>query len=639
MEPSGSLPVTDAVVPSVMRRSHRKTRTGCTACKARKVKCDERKPICRRCAYRSLECVYQVKPTPLASGGPSEEDSPRTLRSLETENLSIQSATSSSKTAGSPRNGDLVSDINKLHLELIHNFTTSTSLTLNSDATIRNLWRLNVPRLALEFDFVMYAVLALSALHLARFSPERYEYLVAQAAILHQNGLRLATTVLPHVTPENCTGIYIFTALTCLITLASPRKPEDILLVKDTGISEWLLHFRGTRSVMNTSRDIILSGPMGPLLLAGRQRRTMMAEVAIKQTMETDQLENLENLVRESVTDPSHVHIYAGAIFELRGSFNIVYAPGFQGYESADVFLWLFEISDEYLNLLKERRQESLAIFAFYCVILKRFDPCWYINVRLRSQYGVKRRHILIKLETAASSEMDIFDELENLARTAAYDEPGDGGDIHYANRRIIKMWQDRFGYTYEEAVRIIRATQTATKTFTSSWKAILSPAEARALYLLKLDGLISTPQKVQVAANLTNIPESHLGSSDSRDSVFCKVDGRAKIFIENWLSMQKGPVFRPLFIPVRMAYKELSSQSLYPRLGKDTTLPQFRPQDPHFLSAPPSFGRTQYEFPVWYFFYGTLASIPKLCTLLSLPDDDVPILYEASVIGGTMGT
>jgi hypothetical protein len=168
--------------------------------------------------------------------------------------------------------------------------------------------------------------------------------------------------------------------MTCLITLASPRKPEDILLVGDSGISEWLLHFRGTRSVMNRSREIILSGPMGPMLLAGRQRRTLRAEMAIKQTRETEQLEILNNLIRGSVTDPSDIHCYAGAIFELRGSFNIVYAPGFQGYESADVFLWLFEISDEYLNLLKERRQESLAIFAFYCVILKRFDPCWYIN-------------------------------------------------------------------------------------------------------------------------------------------------------------------------------------------------------------------------------------------------------------------
>lgn len=274
----------------------------------------------------------------------------------------------------------MVPDINKLHLELLHNFTTSTCPTLHGDTTIRDLWRLSVPRLALEFDFVMYAVLALSALHLARFSPERNEYLVAQAAILHQNGLRLATTVLPHVNPENCNGVYIFTALTCLITLASPRKPQDILLVGDSGISEWLLYFRGTRSVVNSSTEIILSGPLGPMLLAGRQRKTMSAELAIKKTMETDQLEKLDHRIRESVTDPSHVHSYAGAIFELRGTFNIVYAPGFQGYESADVFLWLFEISDEYLNLLKERRQESLAIFAFYCVILKRFDPCWYVN-------------------------------------------------------------------------------------------------------------------------------------------------------------------------------------------------------------------------------------------------------------------
>lgn len=106
---------------------------------------------------------------------------------------------------------------------------------------------------------------------------------------------------------------------------------------------------------------------------------------------------------------------------------------------------------------------------------------------------------------------------------------------------------------------------------------------------------------------------------------------------MENWLSKQTGPLFRPLFIPVGMAYKELSSQSLYPTLGKDTTLPQFRPQDPHLLSASPSLGRTQNEFPVWYFFYGTLASVPKLYALLSLSGDNIPILYNASVIGGRM--
>ncbi|KFZ11824.1 hypothetical protein V501_04565 [Pseudogymnoascus sp. VKM F-4519 (FW-2642)] len=194
---------------------------------------------------------------------------------------------------------------------------------------------------------------------------------------------------------------------------------------------------------------------------------------------------------------------------------------------------------------------------------------------------------------------MDLFDELENLAVAAVYEEPDDDDDRPHTNKGTIKMWQDRFGYTYEEAAAIIGITQNATKPSTLTQQATLSPAQARAVYLLRLNGPISTPQRVQIAANLETIPESHHGSSVDGDAVFCKVDGRTKIAIESWLSNRNGPLFRPLFIPVKIAYKELSSHSLYPTLGKDTTLPQFRPQDSHLLSAPHSFGRTQNQFPV----------------------------------------
>lgn len=131
---------------------------------------------------------------------------------------------------------------------------------------------------------------------------------------------------------------------------------------------------------------------------------------------------------------------------------------------------------------------------------------------------------------------MDLFDELENLAVSAVYDERREDEDTQDANKGTIKMWQDRFGYTYEEAAAVIGITQTAMKPSTSIQQETLSPAQARVVYLLKLDGPISTPQKVQIAANLATIPESHHGSSDTGDSVFCKVDGRAKIAIEKWL-------------------------------------------------------------------------------------------------------
>ena len=233
---------------------------------------------------------------------------------------------------------------------------------------------------------------------------------------------------------------------------------------------------------------------------------------------------------------------------------------------------------------------------------------------------------------------MDLFDELENLAVSAAYEEPEE--DTNNLSHATIKMWQDRFGYTYDEAATLIDITNSvATNIKTTKQLPMLSPAQARTIYLLKLDdiGPLSTAAKVQAAANLPRIPESYVGSSDNHEnSVFVKVYGAANLAIETWMSYQNHN-FTPFFVPFGWAYIELSSSSLHPTLGNDTTLPQFRPQDPHLLDHVSSFGQAQDQFPVWYFFYGTLARPSKLCSLLALPED--PILYKASVNGGKMKT
>ncbi|TVY55561.1 hypothetical protein LCER1_G003588 [Lachnellula cervina] len=231
---------------------------------------------------------------------------------------------------------------------------------------------------------------------------------------------------------------------------------------------------------------------------------------------------------------------------------------------------------------------------------------------------------------------MDLFDEVENLAVTAAYNEPDDDNDNYDPSQGTIKMFQERFGYTYDQAAELVGITQNIKKAATTQ-HAILSPAQARTIYALKLDGPISTPHKVQSAANLPMVPESYHGSSEGGGAAFCKVDGRARMAIEEWLSTQEDTAFRPLFVPEGRAYKELCPDSLYPTLGIDTTLPQHRPQSLHLLEQAPSFGRTCTQFPVWYFFYGTLADVPKLRSLLSLPEDEMPVLREASVMGARM--
>lgn len=89
---------------------------------------------------------------------------------------------------------------------------------------------------------------------------------------------------------------------------------------------------------------------------------------------------------------------------------------------------------------------------------------------------------------------------------------------------------------------------------------------------------------------------------------------------------------FKPTFVRVtKPAEKNLSSESRYPTLGVDTTLPQFRPDD----NGP--FLPVQDDFPAWYFFYGTLADTSVLTRHLSLTEE--PQLYPATVTGGVLET
>ncbi|UKZ57193.1 hypothetical protein TrVGV298_011045 [Trichoderma virens] len=45
-------------IKTVIRRSHVKSKNGCQACKRRRVKCDEFRPICRKCLFTGSECQY-----------------------------------------------------------------------------------------------------------------------------------------------------------------------------------------------------------------------------------------------------------------------------------------------------------------------------------------------------------------------------------------------------------------------------------------------------------------------------------------------------------------------------------------------------------------------------------------------------
>ncbi|KAL8742087.1 MAG: hypothetical protein Q9184_008305, partial [Pyrenodesmia sp. 2 TL-2023] len=107
--------------------------------------------------------------------------------------------------------------------------------------------------------------------------------------------------------------------------------------------------------------------------------------------------------------------------------------------------------------------------------------------------------------------------------------------------------------------------------------------------------------------------------------------DGTTKR-IEQWYHCRTATTIDPNFVRLSVARKDLSNDSLHPTLRRDSTLPQYGAPHQRELAM-------QDQYPVWYFFYGTLAqtNLLKLQDFLDL--DFLPELQAAIVEGRSLGS
>ncbi|TRX90956.1 hypothetical protein FHL15_008161 [Xylaria flabelliformis] len=252
---------------------------------------------------------------------------------------------------------------------------------------------------------------------------------------------------------------------------------------------------------------------------------------------------------------------------------------------------------------------------------------------------------------------MEFLNELETMARVATQqsEEPD---TPHHDD---IKRWQSLFGLSYSQALREIqghRSDLSRAIVSDSHWDIVRAKKEAEGFnkeayeyatrfrapkplaiptanhhqsYLLRLEGLIDNLAIVKQASQLTKAPPIFHGTDDNGNPVsFCKVDVTARNNIITYLSKHE-PRFQPTFVPCHIAAKDLSTASAHPTLGIDATMPQFRLSSADDWILTPA----QSQYPVWYFFYGTLADPTVLGRLLGVE----PSYEDASVRGGILKT
>ncbi|KAH8594261.1 hypothetical protein B0O99DRAFT_687902 [Bisporella sp. PMI_857] len=145
----------------IVRRAFKKSRRGCRTCKARKVKCDEKHPLCGNCRRRFVgidSCDFEdFILSSTAANVVAKHSRGETQQSAIQPQITI-----------SPRNGVQSSESRVLELRLMHHYSTFTcnELPKAHSSQGKQVWSINIPRLSFYSDDALNALLAISALHL-----------------------------------------------------------------------------------------------------------------------------------------------------------------------------------------------------------------------------------------------------------------------------------------------------------------------------------------------------------------------------------------------------------------------------------------------------------------------------------------
>lgn len=155
--------------------------------------------------------------------------------------------------------------------------------------------------------------------------------------------------------------------------------------------------------------------------------------------------------------------------------------------------------------------------------------------------------------------------------------------------------------------------------------------SERKGTFIVQLAGPLHSPARVQEAAALDRAPALVKGVGENGESQFCEIDTAAKANLQKWVSAHHAG-FQPTIVRLSKAKKELCRHSLAPMLGKECVLPQHRADEADFRPSP-----SADQYPVWYFFYGTLADPDVLSRHLGL--EKSAQYLEAETVGGRIHT
>ncbi|KAH7330414.1 hypothetical protein BKA65DRAFT_434169 [Rhexocercosporidium sp. MPI-PUGE-AT-0058] len=337
------------------RRTHTKSRHGCVQCKASHVKCDLKRPKCARCVKTEKNCGFQNREGDSGPGTPSEALQTQQVAPVPEPELSLGSNT-----------------ISWDDLELLHHFITVTANTFADRSDIQEMWKVQIPKLAMDHKFLMHLLFSVTALHMANLDTEKQSTYVDRALRHHNVALPHFSSKFPTATHHNVASIFAGATLIVVssLNLSFAHLEHDPSAAVDEMFGIFIL-LRGIKLVYGETWERVQESEIAPLFANRELDSTIVLEHHTAEALAT--LKSNSQVSSDALDRTT----YLDAVEGLERCFKIL------STESQDfgmVLQWPIAISQEYMALLSSRRPMALVVLAYYAVVLHEVRDKWWVS-------------------------------------------------------------------------------------------------------------------------------------------------------------------------------------------------------------------------------------------------------------------
>jgi hypothetical protein len=181
----------------------------------------------------------------------------------------------------------------------------------------------------------------------------------------------------------------------CDVALGWHHKESDRLFVDDKAFPTWVFLLRGTRGFVQIA-GVPEDGPLMPLFGHAIERFELREAVNLQKADTFEPLFKLQSQIAQRKISAEMQNTYQKSIEELSKSFLHAESSA-TPYEMVDAFTWVYLVASDFLPLLQIPTPESIAIFSFFCVLLKKLDHHWWI--RGQAEYLIAKAYTMLDEE------------------------------------------------------------------------------------------------------------------------------------------------------------------------------------------------------------------------------------------------